>query len=118
LRSRTPAPKKAAAKEAPSSSSVAAEETGEPTGKARKMEVGASAGKKPLKIPSSIKTNQIADELKDLVKNNGWNQKDADRLQVLQKRVEDDPSSARDASIEMQVIYKRNYNNLKKAQKA
>jgi hypothetical protein len=115
LRSRTPAPKKTAAKEAPSSSSVAAEETGESTGKARKMEVGASAGKKPLKIPSKIKTSQIAEELKDLVKNKGWNQKDADRLQVLQKRVEDDPSTARDSSIEMQVIYKRNFNNLKKA---
>jgi hypothetical protein len=115
LRSRTPAPKKTAAKEAASSSSVAAEETGESTGKARKMEVGASAGKKPLKIPSKIKTSQIAEELKDLVKNKGWNQKDADRLQVLQKRVEDDPSTARDSSIEMQVIYKRNFNNLKKA---
>jgi hypothetical protein len=111
LRSRTPAPKKTAAKEADV-------ETGEPSGKSRKQEVSETAGKKPLKIPSKIKTNQIAEELKDLVKNKGWNQKDADRLQVLQKRVEDDPSTARDSSIEMQVIYKRNFNNLKKAQKA
>jgi hypothetical protein len=111
LRSRTPAPKSAAS----SSSAAATVETGESSGKSRKQEVGETAAKKPLTIPSKMKTSQIAEELKDLVKNKGWNQKDADRLMVLQKQVADDPSTARDASIEMQVIYKRNYNNLKKA---
>jgi hypothetical protein len=110
LRSRTPAPKQAA-----SSSSAAAEETGEAPGKSRKQEVGETASKKPLKIPSKIKTSQIAAELAGLVKHKGWDPKDAARLAVLKKQVEDDPSTARDASIEMQVIYKRNYNNLKKA---
>jgi hypothetical protein len=110
LRSRTPAPKPAS-----SSKSAAAEETGESSGKSRKMEVGASAAKKPLKIPSRIKTKDIAAELAVLVKHDGWNKADAARLEVLKRTVEDDPSTARNASIEMQVIYKRNFNSLKRA---
>jgi hypothetical protein len=62
-----------------------------------------------------MKTENIAAELAELVKHGGWAKKDADRLVVLNKQVADDPSTARDASIEMQVIYKRNYNNLKAA---
>jgi hypothetical protein len=110
LRSRTPAPKPAS-----SSKSAAAEETGESSGKSRKMEVGASAAKKPLKIPSKIKTKDIAAELAGLVKHDGWNKADAARLEVLKRTVEDDPSTARNASIEMQVIYKRNFKDLKAA---
>jgi hypothetical protein len=113
LRSRTPAPKKTAATEAASSSSAAADE---PAGKSRKQEVGASAGKAPLKIPSKMKNADIAKELAKLVEHDGWKPDDAARLKVLNKKLETAvPSEARGMSIEMQLIYKRNYNNLKKA---
>jgi hypothetical protein len=115
LRSRTPAPKKPAAAEvaAASSSTAAADE---PSGKSRKQEVGASASKKPLKIPSKMKNADVAKELAELVDHGGWNPADAARLKVLNKKAETaDPSEARNMSIEMQLIYKRNYNNLKKA---
>ncbi len=81
----------------------------------KKKETGETAAKKPLKAASAISTNQIGAELATLVKHGGWNPEDAARVAVFNKQIEGaDPSTAREMSTELKVIYKRNYNNLKK----